>query len=86
VAFARLPAPALAISRPEGRHLLLRDQEADRQLWIVSDVPPTAPLAAIIPFDANLPVRVQAMMALWQQLVVFRHHPSRRSRGSNAGG
>jgi hypothetical protein len=75
VTFARLPAPALAINRPEGRHLVLRDQEGDRQLWMLSDVPPTAPIAALIPFDANLPLRVQAMMALWQQLTGISPSP-----------
>jgi hypothetical protein len=42
---------------------------------MLSDVPPTAPIAAIIPFDANLPLRVQAMVALWQQLTGISPSP-----------
>lgn len=32
------------------------------------DAPPTAPLAAVIPFDAHLPQRIEATLQLWQRL------------------
>lgn len=69
LSFARLPVPALAIDRPEGRHLLVRQQGADRQLWIVGDPPPTAPVATVIPLDAYVPQRIAATLRLWHQLM-----------------
>ena len=32
------------------------------------DAPPTAPFAAVIPFDAHLPQRIEAALHLWQSL------------------
>jgi len=68
IPFARLPLPVFSIDRSDGRHLLLREQGADQQLWILANAPPTAPVAAIIPFDAHLPQRIAATLRLWQRL------------------
>ena len=35
---------------------------------MLADAPPTAPLAAVIPFDAHLPQRIAATLHLWQSL------------------
>jgi hypothetical protein len=66
--FAQLPPAAFAVDRPDGRHVLLREHGGNRQLWMLADAPPTAPLAAVIPFDAHLPQRVEATLHLWQLL------------------
>lgn len=66
--FAQLPPAAFAVDRPDGRHVLLREQGGNRQLWTLDDAPPTAPLAAVIPFDAHLPQRIEATLQLWQRL------------------
>jgi hypothetical protein len=48
---------------------LLREHGGNRQLWMLADAPPTAPLAAVIPFDAHLPQRIEAILHLWQSLI-----------------
>ena len=68
MSFARLPEPAFAIDRPDGRHLLLRGQGSDRQLWIVQDARPNAPVAAVIPLDSHAPERIEAALCLSQFL------------------
>lgn len=35
---------------------------------MLADARPTAPLAAVIPFDAHLPQRIEAALQLWQRL------------------
>jgi hypothetical protein len=67
--FGRLPAQAVAVDRPDGRHLLLREPHGNRQLWVVGDLEPTVPMAAVIPFDAYVPQRLEAALHLWQQLM-----------------
>jgi hypothetical protein len=47
---------------------LLREPGGDRQLWMLADAPPTAPLAAVILFDTHLPQRIAATLHLWQSL------------------
>jgi hypothetical protein len=47
---------------------LLREHGGIRQLWMLDDAPPTAPFAAVIPFDAHLPQRVEAALHLWKSL------------------
>jgi hypothetical protein len=47
---------------------LLREYGGNRQLWMLADATPTAPFAAVIPFDAHLPQRVEAALHLWQSL------------------
>ncbi len=74
LSFAELPASSLAIDRPDGRHLLLREPGGDTQLWII-EAPPTAPIAAIIPFDRNLPQRLEATLQFWQRLTGLQPQP-----------
>ena len=66
--FEQLPPAAFAANRPDGRHVLLPEHGGNRQLWMLADAPPTAPLAAVIPFDAHLPQRIAAALHLWQGL------------------
>lgn len=47
---------------------MLREHGGNRQLWTLADAQPTAPLAAVIPFDAHLPQRIEATLQLWQWL------------------
>jgi hypothetical protein len=62
--FKQLPPAAFVASRPDGRHVLLREHGGNRQLWMLADAPPTAPFAAVIPFDAQMPQRVEAALHL----------------------
>ncbi|HLZ03072.1 MAG TPA: DUF2285 domain-containing protein [Bradyrhizobium sp.] len=66
--FKQLPPAAFVVSRPDGRHVLLRGHGGNRQLWMLADAPPTAPFAAVIPFDAHMPQRVEAALHLWLSL------------------
>jgi hypothetical protein len=66
--FEQLPPAAFVASRPDGRHALLREHGGNRQLWMLADAPPTAPFAAVIPFDAHTPQRVEAALHLWLSL------------------
>ncbi|WP_316192392.1 MULTISPECIES: DUF2285 domain-containing protein [unclassified Bradyrhizobium] len=47
---------------------MLREHGDNRQLWMLADAPLSAPFAAVIPFDAHLPQRVEAALHLWQSL------------------
>lgn len=67
--FDRLPTHAIWIESSDGRHLLLREAQTNRQLWVVADVEPAAPMAAVIPFDAYVPQRLEAALRLWHQLM-----------------
>jgi hypothetical protein len=66
--FKQLPPASFVASRPDGRHVLLREHGGNRQLWLLADAPPTAPFAAVIPFDAHMPQRVEAALHLWLSL------------------
>jgi len=66
--FKQLPPAAFVASRQDGRHVLLREHGGNRQLWMLADAPPTAPFAAVIPFDAHMPQRVEAALHLWLSL------------------
>ena len=66
--FEQLPPAAFVARRPDGRHVLLREHGGNRQLWMLADAPPTAPFAAVIPFDAHMPQRVEAALHLWLSL------------------
>ena len=66
--FEQLPPAAFVASRPDGRHVLLREHGGNRQLWMLADAPPTASFAAVIPFDAHMPQRVEAALHLWLSL------------------
>jgi hypothetical protein len=73
--FAQLPPAAFAIDRPDGRHVLLREHGSNSQLWMLDDAPPNAPLAAVIPFDAHVPQRVEAALHLWLSLTASAPPP-----------
>ncbi len=55
-------------ARTDGRHILWQDPPDQERIWILPDAPPTAPIAAVIPFDTHLPQRVEAVLHLWQRL------------------
>ncbi|MBV8793601.1 MAG: DUF2285 domain-containing protein [Hyphomicrobiales bacterium] len=76
--FAQLPPAAFAVDRPDGRHLLLAEHGDSSQLWMLTDAPPTAPFAAVIPFDADLPQRIDATFQLWQRLIGSASPPDAR--------
>jgi hypothetical protein len=54
---------------------LLREDSGNRQLWMLADAPPTAPFAAVIPFDAHMPERVEAALHLWLSLTASAPPP-----------
>ncbi len=47
----------------------------NRQLWLIADMHPASPIAAVIPFDGYGPQRLEAALQLWQQLSGFTSPP-----------
>lgn len=63
------PQPEITVESAGATHGLLRDAIDDRQFWVSPQTPVAAPLAAIIPLDRAVPIRVDAVLRLWQRLV-----------------
>ncbi|MFC5422891.1 DUF2285 domain-containing protein [Bosea eneae] len=71
------PSPQADHAASDGRHLLLRGASGpDVQMTVLDGSGPNLPLAALIPFDADLPARVAALLDAWHAL-------SGRPRGQN---
>lgn len=66
--FDSLPSPTLSVDRNDGRHILWQEAGDEHRIWILPDVPPTASVAAAIPFDKDVPRRLESVLRLWQRL------------------
>ncbi len=66
--FDSLPPPAFSVDRDNGRHILWREGLDDQRIWVLPDAKPTASVAAVIPFDKDLPQRLEGVLHLWQRL------------------
>ncbi|WP_425994757.1 DUF2285 domain-containing protein [Afipia sp. DC4300-2b1] len=63
----RIPS-APAVEREDGRHILWREASDEQRIWILPDTNPSAPIAAVIPFDMHVAQRVEAVLHLWHRL------------------
>jgi hypothetical protein len=64
----RLPPATFAAERVDGRHLLWREQHDERRIWILPEAGATVPVAALIPFDRHVPLRLESVLRLWERL------------------
>lgn len=63
------PSPQADLAASDGRHLLLRGASGpDVQVSVLDGSGPDLPLAALIPFEADLPARVAALLDAWHAL------------------
>ena len=49
------------MERADGRHMLWRRASEEQRIWILPDTNPSAPIAAVIPFDMHVAQRVEAV-------------------------
>ena len=56
------------MERGDGRHILWRQASDEQRIWILPDTNPSAPIAAVIPFDMHVAQRVEAVLHLWHRL------------------
>jgi hypothetical protein len=62
-------APLLADNQAaDGRHLIVGDPDGDHRLWLL-DPDPGQPLAAIVPLDDDLPIRIAGLLRLRRKLI-----------------
>lgn len=66
--FEQLPQATFAVQDAEGYHALWREQHDERQIWILPETEPGAPVAALIALDSYLPLRVESVLRLWERL------------------
>ena len=66
--FDSLPPPTFSVDRDDGRHILWREADDEHRIWILPDAPPTASVAAVVPFDKDVPRRLESVLRLWQRL------------------
>lgn len=64
--FDRSPG-VIAIQGPDGRHVVLSDRDGAHRLWL-RGVRPGAPLAALIPLDDDVLLRVSGLLRLRRRL------------------
>ncbi|TXH80721.1 MULTISPECIES: DUF2285 domain-containing protein [unclassified Afipia] len=63
----RIPS-SLTMERGDGRHILWRETSDEQRIWILPETNPSAPIAAVIPFDMHVAQRVEAVLRLWHRL------------------
>ena len=66
VRFDRSPG-VIAIQGPDGRHVVLEDRDGAHRLWL-RGVRPGAPMAALIPLDDDVLLRVSGLLRLSRRL------------------
>lgn len=64
--FDRSPG-VIAIQGPDGRHVVLEDRDGAHRLWL-RGVRPGAPMAALIPLDDDVLLRVSGLLRLRRHL------------------
>ena len=67
-----LPPASFAVDRADGRHVLWRDRHDDRRIWILPDASPSGQVAALIPLDSHVPMRLESVLRFWQRLTERR--------------
>jgi len=76
IPLANWPGEVTRREAEDGLHVLVREDAATHQLWLIEPVKRAAPLAAAIPLDDTAPHRTDAFGRFWR----FLKHPSRRVR------
>ena len=71
----RIPL-ALEKQRTDGRHLLWQGLNDDQRIWILPGTNPSAPIAAVIPFDTHVAQRVEALLQIWHRLTDAEVRPT----------
>ncbi len=52
----------------DGRQVIVRNEAGEFRLWL-RDTAPNLPLAVIMPLDDDLPIRAEAALRLWAQIM-----------------
>ena len=76
IPLAKWPGEITRREAEDGLHVLVREDAATHQVWLIEPVKRAAPLAAAIPLDDTAPHRTDAFGRFWR----FLKHPARRAR------
>lgn len=66
ISLADLPDDIIRRDAEDGAHLIIRDDAANHQLWLIGPPNRVTPMAALIPLDATAPQRTDATLRFWR--------------------